>query len=419
MSFRHFVKEHLPVGCVKIILNSIFFLHVIQGNLLRQRQNSLKRTGPLRVLFIVNGPQTWNSFSTVYTEIKSRGMIPHIVVVPSKVSVTDFESNEKDILFYQKIEESAEFAFNQGKWVDLKVFKPDVIFRNTPYDEAYPKEYSMQNLAKIAYLCHVPYAYDWSVSVHYRLAYSDSFFLFISTVFSDSHGVDNFCRERLNSLKEIKHVDVVYSGFPRFELIDKKIKRKQEKAKCFLWIPRWSTDGVQNNATSFFRYKELLFAFFEKHKDLRLIIRPHQLMWSNFIQNKIMTQCEIDKLKTFVNSLPNISFDDNLDYNSTFKEGDVLIADFSSLIVEFFLSRKPIIYCGEKFEVADDVAFIIPLSYQGQNWKQLEAKISDLSAGLDPLLDRRNECIDEFWMSNATNASKVIVDAIERKCSSH
>ena len=152
--------------------------------------------------------------------------------------------------------------------------------------------------------------------------------------------------------------------------------------------------------------------FFKQHSELKLIIRPHQLMFPNFINNHIMKKEEVNDLKAFVNSLPNVFFDNELDYYLSFQRADVLIADFSSLIVEFFLTKKPIVYCGEKFEVADDVAFMLPLLYNGKDWNSLHTAIINLSQGKDSSANERSMAVENFWAKNNDKPSKIIVDEI-------
>ena len=48
-----------------------------------------------------------------------------------------------------------------------------------------------------------------------------------------------------------------------------------------------------------------------------------------------------------IEKINNISFDKNIDYLVSLSTSDILISDFTSLLIEFFIMKKPIIYCGK------------------------------------------------------------------------
>ena len=60
-----------------------------------------------------------------------------------------------------------------------------------------------------------------------------------------------------------------------------------------------------------------------------------------------MTERDVENYKNSVKE-HGASFDKNEIVGDTFRQTEILITDYSSIILEFFLSGKPVIYCGKK-----------------------------------------------------------------------
>ena len=72
------------------------------------------------------------------------------------------------------------------------------------------------------------------------------------------------------------------TGFPEFDSYKVSHKNNSDK-KTILWTPRWSYDPVLGGS-HFFEYKDEILNFAEKNPYLSIIIRPHPLMFENFIK---------------------------------------------------------------------------------------------------------------------------------------
>ena len=100
-----------------------------------------------------------------------------------------------------------------------------------------------------------------------------------------------------------------------------------------------------------------------------------------------MSKEEVELYKKTLNKMENISLDNNKDYLIGFQESDILVTDFSSLIIEYFMMGKPIIYCGNLEalpfkELRDNV-------YLANQWKDVIDVLEKLKRGIDPLKSRR------------------------------
>jgi len=374
-------------------------------NLKREGKRNRNRTQRMKkhnaVVFIVNYPQGWNSFKKVYEELKK--------IDSCKVMLIGYENDRypnSTELFWKSIDHDAIIA-RDGSVPSIDSLLVDVVFRQTPYDDEYPEEYSARNLSKIAKLCYIPYGYQMSKEIHLQSEYNDWFFPFLTAIYACNDYTYKYCIDKARSYSSTKDIKVFNYGYPRFELLQ---QSNNKAVKRFLWIPRWSVDDLNNNGTSFFKYYRLLFEFFSNNRSLSLVIRPHPLMFYNFVRLKLMTEGEVDQFKRMVEESPNIILDDSSDYLQTFNQVDAMIADYSTLIVEFFISGKPIIYCGDTDGFNEDLSKMVSLMYVADNWVDVEKNIGKLSDGKDTGYHDRRIYINSFYVGS-NSISKRIVDS--------
>lgn len=367
----------------------------------RNRKN--KKIGNLqKIVFIVDYPQGWNSLRTIYESMKNQEKIHTLLIAYTGNEFNDNHSVE----FWRKVDQNAIIIENVEQVIKLKDLKADIIFRQTPYDIEYPVEYSAKNICRYSKLCYVTYGYDTSPKKHLEIGYNHKFFPFGYAFFADNNNVYRFLQKKKKESKYYRNINIFNYGFPRFDLVDP--PNEKLNYTSYLYIPRWSMDAEYNDASTFFIYMENLIALFSENDKYKLIIRPHPSMFTNFIQNKYMSEREVKEFKEKIGALNNIYLDENKDYMPCFKEADVLIADFSSLIVEFFLSGKPIIYCGDTAEFNQETENIVNTFYKISNWFEIEKIIKRLIECDDPLLEIRLKAIKNFWKNNSQNAGRRI-----------
>ena len=103
-------------------------------------------------------------------------------------------------------------------------------------------------------------------------------------------------------------------------------------------------------------------------------------MFKNFVETGVMTQDNVNRLIQRVNDISNISWDKNYDYLVSFRTADVLISDFSSLVIEFYITNKPIIYCGENTNAFNSIGEMMSEGlYHVSNKEELVCQIDYLA----------------------------------------
>ena len=75
---------------------------------------------------------------------------------------------------------------------------------------------------------------------------------------------------------------------------------------------------------------------------------------------------------------------------------DILLTDFSSLNMPFFLLDRPLVYCPNGVELTDDYNKMLEGSYVAEDWTQAEYYLEQLIRSEDPAADRRRMIVAEF-----------------------
>ena len=77
--------------------------------------------------------------------------------------------------------------------------------------------------------------------------------------------------------------------------------------KKVLWTPRWSTDPYIGGS-NFFKYKDVILGLARKKKDILFILRPHPLMFDNFVKTSEMTETEVIEFKKYCKNFGKVIF---------------------------------------------------------------------------------------------------------------
>ena len=299
-------------------------------------------------------------------------------------------------------------------WYDLKKDKPDYVFIQRPYDNYLPDNYSVEEISKYTKICYIPYGYQLAYIQDVSLA--PQILNNISLFFAENDVVYEYDKKTVSGNKKT----VVFNiGYPA---LDKNLKTITEPKSAFsninkdefkvIWTPRWSV-YKEYYATTFFEYNSYFVNYAKKHKKLKLIFRPHPIMFNHFMDLKIMTKQQINK---YIKSFPdNMYYDTQGDYFKTFIDSDVLVTDWSSILLDYFILGKPIILCGDNDETkyTKEMKKISNSSYKVSNWDELKEVLENLKAGIDPKKKSRTRFINEIKKTNDGRVAEKIVECIK------
>ena len=152
----------------------------------------------------------------------------------------------------------------------------------------------------------------------------------------------------------------------------------------------------------------------DKYNDVLFIIRPHPLMFGNFITTGEMTEQEVFGFKDYCNNKDNVVLDEKKEYVATFWQSDFLISDASSIVPEYYVTNKPIIYCNSKadFIYIDYALELFKHSYVVNDAEELVKAFELLYNDNDfKRVEREKSIIDIF--GNIEESSKRIVSVLK------
>ena len=123
-------------------------------------------------------------------------------------------------------------------------------------------------------------------------------------------------------------------------------------------------------------------------------------MFMNFIEKGIMTQNEVDSFKKECIECENIVIDEEKDYIPLLHRADLLIADYTSLLMEFFVTTKPIIYCDDSKGLNKEAQEMDNVLYHAMSYKDIEELVLQIMEGNDSMREERKLVINKLVPTN-------------------
>lgn len=371
-----------------------------------KKQSQKKTSGKVKVGFIVQMPELWDKEVDIYDEMKKRDNIEvQLIVVP----YTDYDNPDKTLsydgnYFIEHYSDAVKAIDVDGNVIDIQGLKFDYVFYQRPYDHYLPRELRSTELVKSSKCCYVPYGYSGS-DVFNGGNTNTSFFRNMSFVFLESDYMKKVfdAKFKKNFVYRLQHVvSLGYPNLARFFDIPKNICVKK-----ILWTPRWSYDN-RVGGSHFFEYKDTILKLKEDYSDIDMVFRPHPLMFDQFISKGLMTKKSMEAFKAELKKL-SIVYDYDSMIVSAIADTDLLITDYSSIIINFFLTGKPIIYCRANYDLNEEYSKIESCIYVAENQQQIESYVAMLLNGEDPLAEKRKALIEKYKLKHV-GAAKRIVD---------
>lgn len=397
----------------RYIFNTLFFPIRHRASLNKMKQvrdekslffNTNKR---INVVFLIQYIESWNKMSKLYSLMKNNDIFcPAIVCVPSdysKFNKLNHLNNDIYNYFIQNGYEAYNAVGNDNKWLDLEQFRPTYVFQSRPYNNYMPFEYSSDVLKSKYLIANILYGESCSLNIANIVInkdyYKDVFCFF---PFDESEKKLYKNKFSIGPKNSIQKCDVLGKTGLEF-VLDNRMPKKDVR-RSVVWTPRWSTDK-NVGGSNFLEYKDTLFGLASKYKDIDFVFRPHPLTFSNFIKKGIMTEKEVNDFRNKCKESENIILDERKEYIDTFWSSDLLISDFSSVVLEYFVTGKPIIYCLSNVNmVYSDIGNkIMSTLYSVKNEKELVNQFIEWYKGNDKNKDARESVIKNLDVDNSSD----------------
>ncbi len=162
---------------------------------------------------------------------------------------------------------------------------------------------------------------------------------------------------------------------------------------------------MREGTCSFLELKDLFLDLAKDHSEVKYIFRPHPLMANEMRrENKQVWDDYIARFE----DIPNAELDDNPDYTFSFTESTVLVSDISSMMFEYMLTEKPVIYMYKKDVLSSFAQLLSDGLYTVYSASELKEKLEILRDGIDPIQQTRANLMNSVLKSLLDNPSEKI-----------
>ena len=391
---------------------------LLKGMIAGYRRHS-RRGKKVRVVFICQMPQLWNKLESVYQQMRQDSQFECVILAVPDESIAK-EHQKESLAFFDRLAGRVIQAQKaDGSWVSLEEMCPDYVFYQRPYDHYLPECYQSGTVAAYARICYVPYAYACTVPVE-ASCYNQAFFTNVYLFFAEDAYARDLVFHREEALYRAGRKKAFYLGYPALDQILGARSRqgmfweKGQDAESFkmLWCPRWTTDK-NLGSSNFFEYKDALPELVQSKDDWSMVFRPHPMMFDNFVKTGEMTALEAENYLRKYQAQDGLYYDKEADYYTTLWRSDILVADLTTVMIEYLVTRKPIIYCVADIEYNAFMKGILSGCYCVGTWEELKETIRMLYAGEDPLKEQRNKAAD-LLIKGKEHAAEAIVKELKK-----
>lgn len=368
-----------------------------------------KQGDKINVVFLIQCLTIWNKLKCVYEQMsKDDRYSVWILAIPD--DATKIGTDNYSDLCHMYPDAQIINAVTDNGWYNLKEIKPDYVFFQRPYDTYLPVEYRSYNVCKYTKTCYLNYGYNFTDIANLSMA--KRFFRNIHLFFAENEIYQNKNINRFKYSHKKGYRKSYNIGYPAFQdfMEQKKDNYLEDNKYKVMWTPRWSED-VEVGGSNFFKYKDEIIDYISNHEDVSLIFRPHPMLFSHSIEVGRMTNEDVDNYLKIFKEDTRFEYDCEKEYADNFWRSDVLVTDFSSVIMEYYLTGKPIIYCPTGMKINDFFENILSVNYVADSWDDVERIVNDLKNGIDPLSEARKKKVSEF-IGDYKNISKRFVDEI-------
>ncbi len=374
-----------------------------------------KKKDASTVIFLVTRPSVWNSVKSIYETVVKKGVYtPCLVAIPPKKNGKMDLQGKETYDFCCSIDSKntvAGYDCERGEWFDLSKREPRAIICMIPYEEEYPECYCFERLRDISTLCYVSYGYTMKAGDMQKVTVRPAVMKYIHNIFACNDIMYQYYHKRI-ALSEVFGRRVYNVGFPRFDEYEGYKRVLPRDNMTILWLPRWTTDqdvnSDSNEPSTFTLLKDKVVKFAKDNQNIKLITRPHPKAFENYIRRGTYTSEEITEYMAEYENCDRLSMDLSPNYFNSLVDADVLIADFTSLIAEYFVLNRPIIYFGNVITDPPIHKEMFQSFYHVTSWDEAEKVLIQLQNGNDVKKAQRDVAVSAFLKGRSDKAGERI-----------
>lgn len=359
-------------------------------------------SGKLKVGFVVQLYPLFDKQQALYEYIREREDCEAFLFVVPEDRWTDFSvpNDYTDNRFLAHYPEAIRVHKEDGSLISLEDYRLDYLFYPRPYDEHLPENIRSSHMMKSVKCCYIPYgvalskAFD-GANTHNHF-FCNMYFFFMENLYMKERMIRETPYNYKHGLQRIEAV-----GYPPFDYF---LGMQGEPANAVTWAPRWSLDP-DTGRSHFFDYKDF-FLKIAKDQERPYVFRPHPLLFQEVVKQQLMSQEELDAYLSALTE-EGVVIDIKSSLHEALENTAILIVDFSSIIAEFFMTGRPIIYCESGFERNQTMNEMLKLEYVAHSEEELTKLYSMLLSGEDPKFEARKKYIKETYGDGSNSAAAI------------
>ncbi len=302
----------------------------------------IKKNSKIRVVFLIRENSKW-TYESVYREMEKSDKFEPVVAVsllPGVMKGKDKTRNdlESSYNFFKTSGYNVVKAVEYGKYVDLKNFKPDIVFYDQP---GVPQIHHPFHVSFFALTMYCDYGFELFYNPE---NYKSNFHALLYKFFVDNK--KNIERYMQYNPKADKNC--IAFGYSKLDVYLKEqwqenINYWKEKDKFrIVYAPHHSLDEGSLKLATFRDNGNFILNLAKTNLDTTTwIFKPHPRLKYALLINKIMTEREIDAYYNEWDRIGKVYSHGN--YFDIFKTSDLMITDCCSFLGEYLPSKKPII----------------------------------------------------------------------------
>lgn len=364
-----------------------------------------------RVTFLAQEYAVWPSLCGVYDAmLKDNSFEVKVVYVPFhhpnlKINDNNLDSYRADnvpIITHEKY--------------SLSEDNPDIVFFAKPYN-LIPQQYIINEVEKlIDKTVYIPYGmeanyklvfYGFQHYLHYRVWRHIVYGQYVKQV-GKKYGYRN-------------GENIVVWGHPKMDyfLNGRKVAipndwlQKINGRRVVCWCPHHTILPGKEHVSTWLDYQEIIFDWIKKHPEIVLLWRPHPLLFGALVNNKYMTQGQLDEFLEEKKNQDNIIFDDYSDYHAAFEISDAMITDGTSFSIEYLGTGKPLMLTTSDISQYYNYKEAQKGLYIGDSSNSVIKFLENMSMDKDPKkLARKEYTKKTVFLPNNKTISEYITDNI-------
>lgn len=303
------------------------------------KKKKVNSTGVIRFGAYVVFDSTYGMDMVFKYMMNSKRWVPFVIIIPD-LSRGDKHMKEtylstKDF-FLKKYGDSFVkdgYDFERDVPID-RTDELDIIYYANPYDSMVAKVHSIVYSTKKQVLpVYASYGYDVGAKTTLSRLRSEEL-NYVWKYFADNIYLLEACREQ----QIVKGENVVVTGYSKMDSLV--IKEVEKERKKILICSHHTISSPDLPLSTFLDYSSLFLELPDLYPDIDFIFRPHPLLFTMLIKNKIWDE---KKVEEYIFSLKDKGFEYSIggDYFNLFQDCDAMINDCGSFTIEWLFTEKP------------------------------------------------------------------------------